>query len=241
MSRQVVFATLIGLVGIGASPLAVAAPIVVDFTGTGGVCTYTGFSDGQTCNSAGGFTGTITYEIVGPTPTPTVPNATRIVSLNGWVNSSYTLSWNGGSYASAVTPGLPLTSSEKQSAQVLDNNEGIFDGVILSRTNSSLGGNDFYENFFGVALMSRVLTWTNGFDFPTFLEMPPTDPIFGAITEFEFWDYHNDGIRYTGFSGGGDITSLTMRTPTTTVTEPASAALLTMGLAGFLLKRRRRL
>lgn len=99
-----IFVIMGTMLAAASPPLALAT--IFDFAGTGTLCAYTGA--GSTCTYNVDFAGTVTIAVdpAGPSGSDAASDGvTFATDLNGWVQSSFNVTWTGGSFMSGPTAG----------------------------------------------------------------------------------------------------------------------------------------
>jgi hypothetical protein len=219
------------------STAASAAPITYDFTGVGQVCGSSCFF-GPVFN--GSFSGTITIDEIAPGPSGDdvhVDVAAGYVSdPNGWVNSSYEIHWDSGSFVSGVFAGTGISNSA-QGAIVTNGPEGDWMQTSWSY-DAYAESNYLYWEQAQFTRFSADTSWLDDNSFRTDLELA-SGP--GAANTLSFWTYYYDwyGGLMSEVKGRIDVQTLVARNPTP-VPEPSTLVLLALGVLGaFGLMRRR--
>jgi hypothetical protein len=214
------------IIASGLSTAANAAPITYDFTGQGAMC-------GASCFE-GEFFGTITMDLIAPGPAGDDSTVYEDIGYaadpSGWVNSSFSINWEGGSFAPAAFDGAVTA---EQSAVVVNgpDNDWFEAGVFYEDDDA---GFDRSEG----ATFTRYTedtSWLNSLSFPLQLGLA-NGP--GSFNELNFHSYfYNFSTQESASSRGTvQVQSLVARQPTG-VPEPSTIYLLAMGLAALLFRR----
>jgi hypothetical protein len=209
-----------------------ATPITYDWTGLGHYC---GSIGGGGCYE-GAFSGTMTIDVIAPGPAgddSIVYEDTGYASdANGWVETSFAMNWDTGSYVPAPFDG-PITSN--QYATVVN---GINDDWLQSGTHFQ-SDHPSYTRWESASFMryTQDTSWLNDTSFRTDLGLA-TGP--GAFNELMFEHYFYNYSTQESAQGRGvvEMQSWVARAPTA-VPEPATACLLALGLFGLVFTRAR--
>ena len=227
------------------APLAAfAAPVTYDFAGTGTFCTYNGAGTVGTCQEGKAFTGTVAFDVLADGPggaDGATDGKTWADDLSGWVDSDFTIQWDGNSFNPEVVPNLVWNWHD---TQVLNEFSGVIDGLINSEQYEGGANGVWQKSSAGLIRETYDKTWINDLIFNPLLGLAPG----GASTinrlYFENWtsvyDFEAQVSNKTGYSGEINLASMTLR-PTAAVPEPGTLTLLGAGLAamGFVRRRRR--
>jgi hypothetical protein len=207
---------------------------------------------GQVCGSScffgevynGNFSGTITIDVLAPNASGDdvyVDAAAGYVSdPNGWVDSSYVINWDEGSFVSNSFPGTGLISSSHPTIVV--NGPGS-DWLQTSATYEDYAESNYL--YWEQAQFSRYTTDTSWLSDNTFRTDVGLATGAGSFNQLFFWTYFADwfGGAAQEVRGTIDVQTLVARPPTTPVPEPSTLALLALGMLGacFVIRRRERI
>jgi hypothetical protein len=248
-SRRGVVACVLGVALCGAAPLgtssAVAAPVVYDFAGTGELCRYRGPEFGQelVCTPQD-FTGTLALEVNPAGPGRAEIGDTRIDSRDGWVTSTFTFSWDGGSFA--PRPVAEDGNFERHSARVSNGYDlgggRLLDELFVEHAHFAVFGGVLELWSEASFLRSAVdVDWLQDLSFPLDRLLAPGENLMRFAEATAFYNYDLSRVEYSGFTGEFTVASLTARA--IAVPEPGTAMLCAIAFAvtsAAMLPRRRR-
>jgi PEP-CTERM motif-containing protein len=207
-----------------------ADPITFDWTGQGQYC---GSIGGGGCYF-GSFSGTVTIDVIAPGPagddTIVYEDIGYASDDNGWVNTSFVINWDTGSYIPATFDGA-ATSAQYATVVNGPNDDWLQSGTIFRSNDPS------YTRWESGTFMryTQDTSWLNDMSFRTDLGLA-TGP--GSFNELMFEHYFYNWSTQESSQGRGvvQVQTWAARAPTT-VPEPASPYLLALGLIGLLFRR----
>lgn len=217
-------------------PSAVAAPIVYDFSGAGELCRYRGPEFGQelVCVPKE-FSGTLALEVNPAGPVGAQIGDTRIESRDGWVTSTFSISWDGGSFSPA--PVVEDGNFERHSTRVSNDFDlgggRLLDELFVEHAHLAVLGGVLELWSEASFLRSAVNSdWLDDLSFPLDMLLAPGENVMRFAEARSFFNADLERVEYSGFTGEFVVSTLTAQA--TAVPEPASAALLAIALASML-------
>jgi hypothetical protein len=214
-----------------------AAPVTYDFTGTGFVCTYAS-NAGCASRYDGAFTGSITVEVLadGPSGADSYTNGTSMAyDYNGWAEVDFLIQWGSQSFNPGAVPSQVSSDNYVQ----LFNDWAYADFIAIRENYAGFDGSTEFQSIAQFTRQTGDLSWLSDLSMPSGLGLAPGPSAFNQIlfsnltrTTGEFSEV------YAGYSGTVNVSSFVPRT--TSVPEPGTFALFSLGLAGIVLCRRRR-
>lgn len=235
---------MLGAAALGGPIVAHAAPVTFDFTGNGWLTTYVG--DGLTTSApeSASFTGSVSFDVLSPRPTGPdgTSNGTTIASdPTGWVQSRFFIQWDDSSFAPGPVTGQHTVSNMTEVRDdyfaFLYSYDNLYNAVQYT-------GSETGTTYLSYAYLSRFTQDTSWLSDLTFDLSAGLATGTGSYNRLNFGEYsyqYNTATSrsdYLGWYGSFALTSLTERP--TSVPEPTTLALLSLGLGGLAFARRRR-
>jgi PEP-CTERM motif len=227
-----------------------SASTIFDITGVGCVSNYK-ITDGILAAGCLGpidqgftLTGTVSIDVVGG---PDGFSADPVGAAgNSWVVSGYQLSWTGPTSGSYVSGHIPAETDFTQHAEVYNDpayGQELFAQIV---SESQVGFTSALSSA-SIIRLTQSTTWLNDLTFPEAAGLAPGPPGPRAFNRISFDDvlWTSDpttgaavSVRPGSISGTFTLTSMTAQA--TPVPEPATLALVGLGMLGTRMTRRRR-
>lgn len=234
---------MLGAAALGGPIAAHAAPITFDFTGNGWLTTYVGNGGTTSTPEAASFTGSVTFDVLSPGPTGPdgTSNGTTIASdPTGWVQSSFFIQWDAGSFTPGPVSGQHtvgnMTEVRDDYFAFLYSYDSLYNAVQYTGAESGTT----YLSYASLARSTQDRSWLSDLTFDSSAALATGT---GAYNLLSFGDYSyryntaTNGNDYLGWYGSMGLTSMTERPAS--VPEPTTLALLSLGLGGLAFARRR--
>jgi hypothetical protein len=210
-------------------PYVAASETVFDVTGVGTICNYTGSGTNSVCTQGIPVTGTIAINVnpaFATTPGYRIDSAgTAASDLNGWVTSSFSFVWSGGSYTSSSVSGETYADSL---TEVMNDPTQPLQSLLNRFISQSSSSNYYSENYGFLQRETSASTWLSGLSFPESAALAPgSNNLTGFINEQASYNSTTQQMDYTGATGN---IYLSYMAP---VPEPSTVWLLLSGLGGL--------
>ena len=241
MTKKNHLAIILTATGLAGPVAALAAPVTYDFIGTGKLCTYSGTGTVSTCEEGKSFTGTMVVDVLSSGPSGDdvfTDGQTYADDTFGWVDSDFTIRWDGNSFNPDVVPSMTWNVHK---GEVLNNFSGVIDGLYNSEQYEGCAEGVCSKSMAGLLRQTYDLSWINDLTFNPLLALAPG---VGALNRVYFentvdtYDFGAKHSNYAGYTGEINLASLTLRPAA--VPEPSTLALLGGGIVGLGFVRRRR-